>query len=253
MLIMMVFLLGNNNFVYATASVDPQLGQVYDWTAVLNDYSTHKNKVYTGPYYKIGIIGKHDKVEIGDDIKLEFRLVHNYTGGYKTKAQILNMQHTQYDAMTLENQVSVTVSTTIGQTSVAKLGLSLGDMGTAEVSQSTNHSLTLSTTTVYTESQITSNTLTYDFNLDVIPSDQLYFAYGKVAVYVRYKVKKSYRYENILWWWQEEASTVKTNYTAYKYLFDLDTFVYTNDTFGDTVSGVYSFGTFSLNWLCIKQ
>lgn len=243
----MVSLLGDKNEVYAAASVDPQLGQIYDWTAVLNDYSTPKNKVYTGPYYRIGIIGKHDKVEIGDDIKFEFKLVHNYTGGYKTKAQIQSMQHTQYDAMTLENQVSVTVSTTIGQTSVAKLGLTLGNTGTADVSQSTNYSLTLSTTTVYTESKITSNTLTYNFNLDVIPSNQLYFAYGKVAVYVRYKVRKSYRYENILWWWQGEASTVKTNYTAYKYLFDLDTFVYPDGTFGDTISGVYFFGTFSLD------
>ena len=177
--------------IHAAEIVDPEYGSIYDWSDVLYDLSTHKNRQYKGPYYRIGIIGKHDVVEVGEDISLKFKLIHNHTGTYKDKEEIASLIQTQYNSQSIQNEVGLSVATTIGQTSVAKLGLGLGDTVNASIKQSFNIEANINKHVTFTETTIESNEMRYEFNLDVIPDDQTYFAYGTVAVYVKYFIERS--------------------------------------------------------------
>lgn len=239
----------NLNLVYPVTGADPYCGnerlknsewiKLFDWKSYLNDFKKYKNRRFIGPYYKIGIIGKWDYVDLGDEISIEFRLIDDYIGNYKAKNQLLSMSQTNYNSVSVTNQIGVTMSTTIGQTSVVSLGISGKDVLSASVDQGLNISNTLSVERVYSQTQMSSTTMNYDLNLSVIPNNQSLVGYGKIAVYVKYKIKASYRMESFWWGTYEEGGTRRSNYYAYKYIFALDSFIYPDHTFGDTETGIY--------------
>lgn len=213
----------------------------FDWTSYLNT-TQHEGKIFEGPYYKEGIMGKRDIVEFGNETYVEFKLVNTYMP-FKFKNQLISMEEEIGNTLQVTNEIGTTVSTTVGISSLIELGLNFENLANASVNQSMTVENTLSETKVYTESAMTTSTWKFKYDLSVIPNDKIEIGYGKIAVYLKYFIKQSYR--RIYWLWDEgpENNTMKSNYYAYKFLFEIDSYIYKDNTFGDTKSGLYRYSS----------
>lgn len=76
--------------------------------------------------------------------------------------------------------------------------------------------------------------------LENIPSDKKTYSYSKVAIFLEFNIKSSSTQEKYWWGWKSLSDTKKSDYVIRYYIFDVITFCYNDNTFGDTKMGIYN-------------
>lgn len=137
------------------------------------------------------------------------------------------------------SKVSVSVSTNVGFSSIIKAKLDLLSIVQIGAEEGMTVQTTIGTETSYWTETITTSTVSYTLNLNNLLPSKATVRYSKVACYVEAYISESYTEEQVMWWWQRVSGTSRANYYACYYIGDLCTFVYNDNTFGDTVIGEY--------------
>lgn len=231
-----------------TTNTSPTCVQAYDdisniWGTQIIDfynrgYATIKNGTFIGKYYKVGIMGHHRVVKFSDEISLKTKEIETYTNNCSV-GSLSNLTITNSTSHAIGSKVSVSVSTNVGFSSIIKAKLDLLSIVQIGAEEGMTVQTTIGTETSYWTETITTSTVSYTLNLNNLLPSKDTVRYSKVACYVEAYISESYTEEQVMWWWQRVSGTSRANYYACYYIGDLCTFVYNDNTFGDTVIGEY--------------
>lgn len=205
------------------------------------DYAPIKNGKYVGKYYKVGILGMghHRVVEFGDEISIKTKEVETYTNTCSVGA-LNGLSITNTVSHCVGQKISTSVQCSIGFSRIIKAVLNFLDFASFGAETGTTIEATIGSETSYWEETITTTSVTYSFDLDNLLDGKTTVRCSKVACFLEAEISKSYTEEQgIFGQWYKVSGTTNQNYIARYYIGDIMTFVYNDNTFGDTIIGEY--------------
>lgn len=206
------------------------------------DYAQYKNKKQIGKYYKVGIMGHHQVVEI-DDVRLKAGIVEDFipSTAVGTYSDMSTVESTSYS---ITNELTSTEQVKVGIVDMVSAMVNLEDYGKVGSSTTMTKEYTFSSTKRYATTLSKTFTVNKTVDFTTIPSDKKTYSISRVACYLEFLVKYSYTEEqNIFGKWKKINNTQKNDYMIDYYIADVQTFCYNDNTFGNTIIGTYPLET----------
>lgn len=206
------------------------------------DYAQYKNKKQIGKYYKVGIMGHHQVVEI-DDVRLKAGIVEDFipSTAVGTYSDMSTVESTSYS---ITNELTSTEQVKVGIVDMVSAMVNLEDYGKVGSSTTMTKEYTFSSTKRYATTLSKTFTVNKTVDFTTIPSDKKTYSISRVACYLEFLIKYSYTEEqNIFGKWKKINNTQKNDYMIDYYIADVQTFCYNDNTFGNTIIGTYPLET----------
>lgn len=206
------------------------------------DYAQYKNKKQIGKYYKVGIMGHHQVVEIGD-VRLKAGIVEDFIPSTAV-GTYTDMSIVESASYSITNELTSTEQVKVGIVDMVSAMVNLEDCGNAGTSTTMTQEYMLSSTKRYATTLSKTFTVNKTVNFTVIPSDKKTYSISRVACYLEFSIIASYTEEqNFLGQWKKIGGTEVKNYWIDYYIADVQTFCYNDNTFGNTIIGTYPLET----------
>lgn len=206
------------------------------------DYAQYRNKKHTGKYYKVGIMGHRQAVEIGD-VRLKAEIVENFipSTAVGTYSDMSIVESTSYS---ITNELTSTEQVKVGIVDMVSAMVNLEDYGNVGTSTTMTQEYMLSSTKRYATTLSKTFTVNKTVDFTIIPSDKKTYSISRVACYLEFSIIASYTEEqDIFKHWNKINSTVKEGYVIEYHIADVQTFCYNDSTFGNTIIGTYPLET----------
>lgn len=202
------------------------------------DYAQYKNKKQIGKYYKVGIMGHRQVMEI-ENVKLIAGIIEDFipSTAVGTYTDMSIVESTTYS---VTNEITSSVEVKVGVVEMTSAMVNLEDIGSVGTNTSMTKEYKLASTNTYATTLSKTFTVNKTVNLSAIPSDKISFSISRVACYLQFDVKASYTEEqNFFGKWGKISNTIREKYFLRYYIADIQTFCYNDNTFGNTIIGTF--------------
>lgn len=233
--------------IFTNAQESSNLDEVFNYSDYYNrDYTMYKNTIQTGTYYKVGVMGHHMVVNIGN-IGLKAYKVEDFVSS-RDVGLSSSLTITDNTSYTIKYESTTSLQVKYGIQKIINATAELKDTGNVGAETALNREYQFMIEESYSESLTKSYTIEDVIDLTQIPSDKKTYSISRVAVYLEFEILSSYTEEqkwNLFsgYYWQKLNDTVKEDYKIRYYIDDLTTFCYNDLTFGSKRMGIYPLDT----------
>ena len=219
-----------------------ELNEIFDYKEFLSkDYAKLNGNYYQGKTFKVGTIGHRQVVKFGKT-ELKCYEIEPLTDTYAI-GTIDSLNFKQNFTYNVKNQYTLTAQTSVGIKEIASTAIKFEDTSNIVLSTEYTTSYQIGAEIMYSTNLTKSYEISGSYNLNSIPNDKKAFRVSKVACYLEANVEESYEEKEWWWNWWKIDNTISKNYSVDYYITDLITFVYNDNTFGNTEIGTYDIKT----------